>query len=95
MAGDIIVNQYAPMLINKLEKKEEIERLLKENLEKEANMFVKKLQTEHKVDCLELGRIAAAKYGRGTGVDWNEVFLNSDIEVNVNIKINRYGRGDY
>lgn len=95
MTGDIINNQYAPTLVKNLDKKEEIEGLLKENLEKEANRFVKKLQTEHKVDCLELGRIAAAKYGRGTGVDWNEVFLNSDVEVNVNIKINRYGRGDY
>jgi Ger(x)C family germination protein len=95
MVGDIVSNQYEPALFSKPEKKKEIEGLLKDKLEKEAEEFLEKLKSEHKVDCLELGRIAAAKYGRGTGVDWNEIFSNSEIEVNATIKIDRFGRGDY
>jgi Ger(x)C family germination protein len=95
MIGDIVTNEYEPALFKKPEKKKEIESLLKDNLEREAKEFLEKLKSEHKVDCLELGRIAAAKYGRGTGVDWNEIFSNSDIEVKATIKIDRYGRGDY
>jgi Ger(x)C family germination protein len=95
MVGDIVVNEYEPLLINKPEKKREVENLFEENLEKEAKEFLAELKSKHKVDCLELGRIAAAKYGRGTGVDWNNIFSNSDIEVNAVIEIDRFGRGDY
>lgn len=95
MVGDIIINDYEPLLINKPGKKREVENLLEENLEKEAREFLTELKAEHKVDCLELGRIAAAKYGRGTGADWNDVFSNSDIEVNATVEIDRFGRGDY
>lgn len=35
------------------------------------------------------------KYGRNTGVDWNKVFLDSEIKINVTCKINRFGRGDF
>ena len=47
---------------------------------------------------MELGRIAAANFGRGTGVDWNKVICNTDltnIKVNVKVKVDNMGRGDY
>jgi Ger(x)C family germination protein len=93
--GDIVANEYEHSLISKPEKRKEVEGLLKNKLEKEAKEFLSDVRSEHKVDCLELGRIAAAKYGRETGVDWNELVANSDIDVNVTIKIDRQGRGDY
>jgi Ger(x)C family germination protein len=95
MAGEIVINNYEPQLINNLEKRKEVERLLEKNLEKEAKVFLEELKAEHMVDCLELGRVAAAKYGRETGADWNNIFTTSDIEVNVSIEIDRFGRGDY
>ena len=57
--------------------------------------FLNKMKNEYNVDCLGLGRIAAAKYGRGTGVDWDKVVCSSDISVNVTIKLDNQGRGDY
>jgi hypothetical protein len=50
------------------------------------------------VDVFELGRVAAANFGRGTGTDWNEVICNVDltnIKVNVNVKVDNMVRGDY
>jgi len=94
LSGPIVANDYEPLMIDKPGKKKEIEAKIAKNLKKELEGFIKELKTEHKVDALELGRIAAAKYGRDTGVDWNEVVMNSEIKVNVSFRINRFGRGD-
>ena len=53
------------------------------------------MKNEYKVDCLQLGWVAAAKYGRDTGVDWDEVVSNSDIKVNVKVNVDKVGRGQY
>ncbi len=67
-----------------------------ENLiEKECEDFINKTKSEYKVDFLGLGKYAAAKYGRHTGVDWNKIVSESDIYVNVKVKVNTEGRGDY
>ncbi|MBV1820656.1 Ger(x)C family spore germination C-terminal domain-containing protein, partial [Bacteroidales bacterium MSK.15.36] len=50
---------------------------------------------EYKIDLLELGRIAAAKYGRRTGVDWDEVVSDSEIDIKVNSKIVTTGKGNF
>lgn len=95
VSGQIVANDYETLLINKPQKKKEVEAKFAENLKEELERFVKELKTEHKIDTLELGRIAAAKYGRDTGVDWNKVVMDSDIEINVSCRINRFGRGDF
>ena len=64
-------------------------------VQKMSNAFINKSKCEYKTDVLDLGRIAAAKYGRGTGIDWDEVICNSDIEVNVKFTVKGEGRGDY
>lgn len=55
--------------------------------------FVRKMQSEYKVDCLNLGSYAAAKFGRRTGTNWNEVVSNADININVKAKIDIRNRG--
>ena len=60
--------------------------------------FIEKMQSQYKIDVLDLGQVAVATYGRGTGTDWNEVVSNfdlSDIIVNVKVKVDNMGRGDY
>jgi Ger(x)C family germination protein len=57
--------------------------------------FINKAKSEYKVDFLGLGKYAAAKYGRHTGVDWNKIVSESDIYVNVKVKVDTEGRGDY
>lgn len=55
--------------------------------------FIKKMQEEYKVDLLELGRVAAAKYGRGS--NYKNIVENSKIKVEVDVKIDNQGRGNY
>lgn len=95
ISGELIANDYEPNLINKPEKKKEIEGQIKTKLEDELRSYIKWFKSEYKVDAWELGKVAAAKYGRNTGVDWNEVVSNSDIDVNVSISIDKFGRGDF
>jgi Ger(x)C family germination protein len=95
MVGDIVSNEYYRKIIDKPEKKKEIEKELTKALETEGKRFLDIMQNEHKLDCLELGRVACAKYGRNTGTDWNEVVANAEIEVKAAVELDRYGRGDY
>lgn len=95
MVGDLVANEYGETLINSPEEKEMIERKLEKSLEDKAENFITEIQNDYKVDLLELGRVAAAKYGRKTGVDWDDIVSNSVIEVKAAIEIDRYGRGDY
>lgn len=93
--GNLVTNQYNKETQNKLEDKEKLEKELKGKIEKQSNEFINKMQKLYKIDCLELGRIAAAKYGRGTGTDWDKVISNSDINVNAKVNIISQGRGSY
>lgn len=62
---------------------------MSEQVKKKCNDFIIKMKNEYKVDCLQLGEVAAAKYGRQTGVDWNSIVCNSEIKVNVKVKIEK------
>ena len=64
-------------------------------VQKMSNDFINKSKCQYKTDVLDLGRVAAAKYGRSTGTNWDEVVCNSDIEVNVKFAVNGEGRGDF
>lgn len=77
----------APESIKKMESevKKEVERMTRE--------FVEKMQNDYEVDCLNLGRYAAAKYGRHKDIDWNEVVKDADINVNAKVKISLKTRG--
>jgi Ger(x)C family germination protein len=91
--GDIIENTlYKDM---KKESVKEFEERMGKKIEKMCNDFLEKMKNVYKIDCLNLGMYAAAKYGRETGVDWNEEVSNADIKVNVKVKIDKIGIGDY
>lgn len=70
----------------------DMEKNLKENYQ---NFINDKIKGEYKIDVLDLGRVAAAKYGRGKNIDWNKVVSESTIEVNVKVKVDTEGRGNY
>ncbi|EYE89432.1 hypothetical protein Q428_02195 [Fervidicella metallireducens AeB] len=95
ISGDIISNTMYKDLFSNTETLKNFEKLMASEIRGYLLDFVKKMQTDYRVDCLELGKIAAAKYGRGTGVDWNEVVCRSEIEINVRFKVNSVGRGEY
>lgn len=93
--GDVVNNVMYKKLTSKVEVKEKFEKDMAKKVEGRCNEFIDKMKNQYKIDCLELGRVAAAKYGRDTGVDWNEVVSNSDIKVNVKVKVDKVGRGEY
>lgn len=95
LKGDIISNRYNKDLLIDPMAKEVLEKQFSKKVEEMCSKFLGTMQKEYKVDSLELGRVAAAKYGRDTGTDWNDVVSNSDIKVNVKVKIDKLGRGDY
>jgi Ger(x)C family germination protein len=71
------------------------ERDIEEQTKKQCEDFIKNMQNNYKVDCLELGRVACAKYGRDMVVDWNEEISNAKINVNIKVKVRSLGRGRY
>jgi len=95
LKGDILVDTLYKGLQKDPKKVIEFNKEMSEKVKKECNDFILKMKNEYKVDCLQLGQIAVAKYGRYTGVDWNSIVCNSEIEVNVKVKVQKTGRGDY
>jgi Ger(x)C family germination protein len=91
--GDIISNTINPEIRDNPKAIKEFEEEMAKQAEKECYDFIDKMKNELKTDCLELGMYAVAKTGRHTGIDWNEVVVNSEIEVKVKVKVDRQGRG--
>lgn len=93
--GDVISNQIYKDLMDSTSHKSDLEAKLKATIEKMSNKFIDDMKNKYKVDCLELGRNAVAKYGRHTGVNWDEIVTNSEITVDVKVKIDSVQRGNY
>lgn len=91
--GDIIENTLYKSM--KKESEKEFEELISKKIETKCYDFLCKMKNSYKIDCLNLGMYAAAQYGRESGVDWNKEVSNSDIKVNVVVKIDKIGIGQY
>lgn len=93
--GYVLSNLIYKNLYNNAELIKELDNDVKKELKKECNKFIEKLQSDYQVDCLNLGDVAASKYGRFTNTDWNKVVSESIINVNINVKTSLRGRGDF
>lgn len=93
--GTIISNEMYADILKDTNTKEEFEKDMARSIEKQCDDFIKVMKNNYKIDCITLGREAAAKYGRQKGIDWNEVVSNADIKVNVKVNADLQGRGDY
>lgn len=93
--GTVSNNEMYADMIKNIDIKKEFEKDMAKSLERECYDFIKIMQNDYKIDCLGLGREAAGVYGRLKGTDWNEVVSNADIKVNVKVKVDLQGRGDY
>ncbi|KGM96689.1 spore gernimation protein [Clostridium novyi A str. 4552] len=91
--SDIIENEIYRGVINNPNITKKIEKDAEEAVKKPIDKFINKMKDDIKFDCLELGKVAAAKYGRRTKTDWNKVVCESDIKVNVKVNLRRIGRG--
>lgn len=93
--GKIVNNTLYTDLMGNAKTIEEYSHKLEEQTKKLCNEFIKKMQNEYKVDCLELGRDAAATFGRSPEIDWDNIVCNAEIIVNVKVKVNNLGRGQF
>ncbi|MBL4937267.1 Ger(x)C family spore germination protein [Clostridium sp. YIM B02515] len=95
LEGDITSNEEFPSVIDNPELKKKLEAELSDKIEDECNAFIQKMKCEYKLDLLELGRVAAANFGRHQNKDWDKIVSTSDIKVNVKVKVDKEGRGNY
>ncbi|HEY8892121.1 MAG TPA: Ger(x)C family spore germination protein [Clostridium sp.] len=95
LTGTVINNEMYANMLKDIKKKKEFEKDIAKSIENQCDDFIKIMKSDYKVDCISLGREAAAKYGRQKIIDWNEVVSSADIKVNVVVKVDSQGRGDY
>ncbi|MGV8984204.1 Ger(x)C family spore germination protein [Clostridium sp.] len=93
--GTIFNNEMYIDIFKDINVKKEFEKDMQKSIEKQCDDFIKIMKGDYKVDCLSLGREAAAKYGRQKSIDWDKVVSNADIKVNVKVLADLQGRGDY
>lgn len=93
--GDMINFKSCKKELCSKEGKDRIEKEFEQKIYKESYEFINKMQNEYKIDLLNLGSVAAAEYGRHTGVNWDDVVSNSEIEVDVNMRLIRGSRGAF
>lgn len=74
-------------------KKRQLEEQIASYMQSNLVDFINIMKTDYKMDLLNLGYIAASKYGRHEIIDWDKEILKSTINVNVNFKISRLGLG--
>lgn len=99
----IDINLKGPIVSNELYKNldtdpkivKQFEKEMEEQVKEKCEKFIGEMKDGYKVDILQLGNVAAAKYGREKVADWNKEILNSEIKVNVKVKVDSQGRGDY
>lgn len=93
LKGDIVANTEYKNLNKDIVVLKEYERNMQKYIEKRCYEVINNIKYKYKIDALSMGKFAAAKYGRGTGTDWNEAVCNSDIQVNVKFSIDTEGKG--
>ncbi|MCY6371705.1 Ger(x)C family spore germination protein [Clostridium ganghwense] len=93
--GNVVSNELYENLDEDYDVVKEAEEEAAKIMEKKLNDFIKKVKNNYKIDCFELGRVAAATFGRNKEEDWDEIIANSEINVNVKVKIGSHGRGEY
>lgn len=95
LKGDIYSNELYKNLIEDNKQKKRFEEDLAKKVEYRCNSFLNKMKYTYKADLIELGKVGASKYGRKTGADWDDIVQSSNIKVNVKVKVDKQGRGDY
>lgn len=93
--GDIVSETLYTDVIQNETANKEIQVKLENTIKRSCEGFIEKMKMQYKVDSLQLGQYAVAKYGRQKGINWDEAVTKSDIQVNVKIQIDKAGRGDY
>lgn len=92
--GKIVNNNYLSTSDFTPEQKLELEKKISDYIKTGIEDFIASMKTTYELDLLNLGNIAASKFGRNTVADWDKEILKSDIKVSVNFKITKLGIGN-
>lgn len=93
--GNILSNQLYKNINKDSKEIKKFQEDMSAHVKKICSETMKRINEKYQVDVLDLGRVAAAKYGRGTGVDWDKIISDSEIIINAKVKVDSEGRGDY
>ncbi|MBI6872504.1 Ger(x)C family spore germination protein [Clostridium aciditolerans] len=91
LIGDLKVDTIDKNLITKKEVKD-IEKAFAEDLQKKLEIELGKMQKEYQTDWIDIGKYAAAKYGRQGNYASDEAFCDAIIDVHVNVKVATIGQ---
>ncbi|CUP62093.1 Ger(x)C family spore germination protein [Clostridium baratii] len=92
--GKIVNNNYLSTSDFTPEQKLELEEKISDYIKTGIEDFITSMKTTYELDLLNLGNVAAAKFGRNKVANWDEEILESDINVSVNFKITKLGIGN-
>ncbi|MBK1811486.1 Ger(x)C family spore germination protein [Clostridium sp. YIM B02505] len=93
--GEIMSNEVYKKMYEKEKNIKLFEKDMKALIEKQSNDLINDIKSKYQADILDLGRVAASKYGRDNGNDWDKIVTQSEVVVNVKVKLTGLGRGDY
>lgn len=92
--GSLSNNNTSIIKANSLpSEKKQLEKKIASYMESNLTDFINDMKSDYKMDLLNLGYVAAAKYGRHKVTNWDEEILKSSININVDFKINKFGLG--
>jgi len=90
--GDIIEVEKSNILDKYMDKFELVKQGAKDYMESNCLEVLSTLQNDYRVDALNTGAVARARYGKSIEhSDWDELFSNADIRVNAHVKIRNHG----
>lgn len=93
-SGKIVNNNYMNNLSISLDQKYALEKRIATHYETSLQSFVDNMKSYYKVDLLDLGFVAASKYGRNLISDWDETVTTSPIKVHFKFSIDEFGIGN-
>ena len=95
LKGNIVNNEMYKEITKDLAVKKDFEKAASKEMEESCYKFLKTMQNVYKIDCIGLGREGAATFGRHKNIDWDKAVSEGNIIVNVKVKVDLQGRGDY
>lgn len=93
-SGKIVNNNYMNNLSISLDQKHALEKRIATHYEATLQSFVNNMKSYYKLDLLDLGFIAASKYGRNIISNWDKTVTTSPIKVHFKFSIDEFGIGN-
>ncbi len=92
LAGNLVEHQFGKLFTENEDLRKMIEDQIASDVKEDCNKFIKKMQEEYKVDCIDISKYALAKWEEELQDRVDEDFIeNVTIQINVNMKLINVG----